>query len=85
MNKDIAPLSSRKTEEIIEKMRKLLASEFGVTVQQDHNGAWGRQGTTYVTLRFRDDNDFYEISMQVEDVRSENADEEFKQLEAENK
>jgi len=66
-----APLELKHVELLIEEMRRRLANEFGVTVTQDHNGAWGPLGQRLVTLRFYDDEDFVDISMAVVSVRSQ--------------
>jgi hypothetical protein len=63
---------------ILETMRKMISSKFGVTLQQDPNGTWGPMGKRYVTVRFTDpvSLDRIEVSMAIESVRSQNADRE---------
>jgi len=52
---ETAQMGRDKVEEALEDFRKRIArSGFGVTIQTDHNGAWGRMGKTYVTLRSGD-------------------------------
>lgn len=52
---ETAPIGRDKVEEALEDFRKRIArSGFGFTIQTDHNGAWGRMGKTYITLRSDD-------------------------------
>lgn len=50
---DTAPLDKHRVEFELDTMRRKLAKEFGVTVVTDYNGAWGKAGTTHLTLRFK--------------------------------
>jgi hypothetical protein len=68
---ETAPLSHEQTDKILEEMRKKIAKEFGVTLQDDPNGAWGQAGKRYLTLRFGDS----EVSLTVNQVVSNGADE----------
>lgn len=52
---DTAPLDHNRVEKELETIRKKIANEFGVTLATDYNGAWGKAGTTYLTLRFKDE------------------------------
>lgn len=65
-----ASLSHEQVDAALEQMRKRMASVFGVTLVQDHNGAWGMAGARHVTLRFGD----FNVSLQVTQVTSHTAD-----------
>jgi len=67
---ETATLSYEQTNAILEEMRQKIAKEFGVTLQDDPNGAWGQAGQRYLTLRFGDS----EVSMTINTVASHKAD-----------
>ena len=76
---DIAPLDRETVEKIVEHMRKQIAGQMGVTLQEDHNGAWGRAGARYLTVRFGnpdDKSDLVEVHMEIKSIRSSAADDE---------
>ncbi len=68
MATEIEPLERKETEAILETMRQRLAKEFGVTLVEDSNGAWGKAGTRYLTLRFNN----FEVQMEVSSVSDNN-------------
>lgn len=73
-----APLQADHVERILRHMSNCLHSKagFGVTITQDHNGAWGPMGQRLLTLRFgMDTDDHIEVSMVVRSISSYGADE----------
>lgn len=70
-DQETSPLSYEQTNAILEEMRKKIAKEFGVTLQDDPNGAWGQAGRRYLTLRFGGS----EVSLTINQVVSNAADE----------
>ena len=73
-----APLNRAFVERILEHVRKgQTKAGFGVTLQEDHNGAWGPIGKRYLTVRFSDPqcaDDLVEVMMEVVSVTSRHAD-----------
>ena len=68
---ETAWLTAEQTDNILEQMRTKIAREFGVTLQQDHNGAGnGDAGSRYLTLRFGD----FTVSTKILSVASHKAD-----------
>lgn len=68
---ETAWLTAEQTDNILEQMREKIAREFGVTLQQDHNGAGGGDaGSRYLTLRFGD----FTVSTKILSVASHKAD-----------
>lgn len=67
---EVATLNYVQTNAILEEMRQKIAKEFGVTLQDDPNGAWGQAGKRYLTLRFGDS----EVSMTINKIVSHKAD-----------
>lgn len=84
--RDTAPLEAAHVDKLIEKVRKMISNAgFGITVTQDHNGAWGPMGQTLITLRFADGSDHIEMSMAIRSVSSYDADEADLRFRQENK
>ncbi len=72
---ETAPLDREHVDRIIEDLRKRIAnSGIGITVGQDHNGAWGRAGTTNMTLRFSHNKDLVQVSFELVQVSSSQED-----------
>lgn len=74
---ETAPLEAVDVERILRDMRIRIHEKagFGVTLTQDHNGAWGPLGQRLLTLRFNDTGgDFIEVSLVVRSVTSQAAD-----------
>lgn len=67
---ETAQLSRTETETAIEALRSRLAGVCGITVIQDHNGASGKAGTTYMTLRFPIGEDLITASFELTQVTS---------------
>lgn len=65
-----APLPRHYTEAILEALRQKLAKTFGVTLTEDHNGAWGPAGVRRFTLRFNHERDHVEVMLAVGAVSS---------------
>lgn len=76
--RETALLAAEKVESVLKDMADRLHNKagFGVTITQDHNGAWGLMGQRLVTLRWHEANgqDFVEISMAVTSISSQNED-----------
>lgn len=74
---ETAPLTSAQVERILRVLSDALHDKagMGVTITQDHNGAWGPMGQRLVTLRFNVDGDHTEVSMVVKDISSQAEDE----------
>lgn len=51
---ETAPLDRRNVETTFDVLRRKLTGVVGITLVQDHNGAWGQAGLNYLTLRFND-------------------------------
>lgn len=73
---ETAPLSRDHVERVLRLMTSEISSktDFGVTLTQDHNGAWGPLGQRLLTLRFGDGKDHIEVSMIIQSVTSFHAD-----------
>lgn len=75
---ETAPLGREFVDRVLEYVRSGQAiAGFGVTLQEDHNGAWGQLGKRYLTIRFADPknkNDLVEVQMEISNVVSYLAD-----------
>lgn len=78
MSKEIECLERKEVNSALEYMRTMLAKQFGVTLTEDVNGAWGPMGTHRVTLRFTDpkqkDLGMICVTMAVEELSSSTVD-----------
>lgn len=69
------PLSETLTDTLLKRLRNQLSDTgMGVTLQEDHNGAWGQLGARHLTVRFSHGGDHIEIGMKIDSVRSFNED-----------
>lgn len=77
--REIAPLERDHVNRILNELTDRIHSKagFGVTLTEDHNGAWGGQlGQRLLTLRFSDSKkDFITVSMVVKEISSFGTDE----------
>ena len=74
MSEGPAPLPRHYVDKALEHVRSSIARSMGVTLQEDHNGAWGPIGKRYLTVRFRhpdgDPQDMTEVMLEVVSVGS---------------
>jgi hypothetical protein len=80
MSQEPAWLEREHTERLLEILRTNIAQNMGVTLQQDHNGAWGPMGKWYLTMRFSDGTgitaDHIEVRAEITSVSSDHENDE---------
>lgn len=87
-SRETAPLDRSTVGRILETMTTRMHTKagFGVTLTEDHNGAWGGQvGQRLLTLRFGDGKDHFTVSMVIKEISSYAADEHNHALKIEDK